>query len=192
MTEITGVNGYIASRVAEAFLQAGYSVRGTARSKKSATALLTALSSHADKLEIVEVPDITAPGAFDAAVQDVDAVAHLASPVSLTFIDPEPVLQTAVNGTTEILKSAIKASTIKSFVLMSSYAALLATPPTGKDITLNEEGWNNWAERLCEKLGKNTPGPAIYAASKAATEKAFWKFKDENKPIFTMTTINPW
>lgn len=66
---VTGANGYIAARTVEAFLQAGHSVRGTVRSKSSAKDLVDALSQYADRLEIVEVPDITAPGAFDGAVK---------------------------------------------------------------------------------------------------------------------------
>jgi nucleoside-diphosphate-sugar epimerase len=68
---ISGVNGFIASQTAKAFLNAGYSVRGTVRSKSSAEGLLRVLQHYveADRLEVVEVNDITQPGAFDTAVQ---------------------------------------------------------------------------------------------------------------------------
>jgi nucleoside-diphosphate-sugar epimerase len=68
---ITGANGYIASVTVGAFLDAGYSVRGTVRSLKSAQGLLKSLQSQVDaeRLEIVEVPDITVEGAFDEAVK---------------------------------------------------------------------------------------------------------------------------
>ena len=66
---VTGANGYIAARTAEAFLKAGYSVRGTVRSKSSAKDLVDALSEYAGRFELVEVPDITVPGAFDEAVK---------------------------------------------------------------------------------------------------------------------------
>ena len=66
---VTGANGYIAGSTIEALLDAGYSVRGTVRAKAKAHALLDALSRYGDKLEIVEVPDIAAPGAFDEAVK---------------------------------------------------------------------------------------------------------------------------
>lgn len=57
---ITGVTGYIASRTAEAFLQAGFNVRGTSRSVKSSQPLQAALSAYveAGRFEVVEVPDI--------------------------------------------------------------------------------------------------------------------------------------
>ena len=68
---VTGVNGFIATRTVEAFLKAGYSVRGTARSKPTTHGLLDSLPEYKDKIEIIEVPDITAPGAFDQAVKGI-------------------------------------------------------------------------------------------------------------------------
>lgn len=66
---VTGANGYIAGPVIEAFLKAGYAVRGTVRSRSSADPLVRALSAYEEDLEIVEVPDIVASGAFDSAVK---------------------------------------------------------------------------------------------------------------------------
>lgn len=68
---ISGVNGYIAARVAEAFLDAGYAVRGTVRNVASADGMKKVFAERqlAADFEVVEVKDITADGAFDAAVQ---------------------------------------------------------------------------------------------------------------------------
>lgn len=68
---ISGVNGYIASQTAKSFLDAGYSVRGTARSLASASNLIRALQLYVDagRFEVVEVKDIVVPGAFDEAVK---------------------------------------------------------------------------------------------------------------------------
>ena len=56
---ITGVNGYIASRTAEAFLNEGYHVRGTVRNTASSVGLKEALKPFVDigRLTIVEVKD---------------------------------------------------------------------------------------------------------------------------------------
>ncbi|KAM0439996.1 hypothetical protein ACHAPT_001098 [Fusarium lateritium] len=187
---VTGANGYIAGPVIAAFLEAGYAVRGTVRSRASANTLVKALSKHGDALQIVEVPDIVAPGAFNEAVKGVHAIAHLASPVSLSFDDPDPVLEAAIQGTRGVLESAITEPSIKSVVLMSSVAAVAAHD---KELPyrFTEADWNLGAVDLVKKLGKNAPGPLIYVASKAASEKAFWDFRDEKKPGFTMTALNP-
>jgi len=186
---ISGANGYIAGRTVEAFLQAGYHVRGTVRSLKSAKSLQSVLSRYSERLEIVEVPDITATGAFDDAVKGVTAIAHLASPVSLFYTDPEPVIRGAVAGTLSILESAAKEPSVKNFVLLSSVTAIMRNLDVPH--TYTEDDWNDFAEAMVAKQGKNTPGPVIYSASKTAGEKAFWQFAEEKKPSFSMTAINP-
>ncbi|KAF8847321.1 NAD(P)-binding protein [Acephala macrosclerotiorum] len=190
---ITGVNGYIASVTAKTFLEAGYAVRGTSRSKSSSEGLLKALHEYveAGRLEIVEVPDITIDGAFDEAVKGVHAIAHMASPVSFNFTDPDPIIKAALHGTNSVLASALKFGppTLQHVVLTSSIAAVVSTkePP----YIFTEKDWNNESLAEIERLGKETPGPHIYRGSKVASETAFWKFREENKPTFTMTAINP-
>ena len=70
---ITGINGYIAAHTAALFLQAGYAVRGTVRARTPALVdtLERTLGRYHDgtRLEVVEVPDIGAPDAFDGVVQ---------------------------------------------------------------------------------------------------------------------------
>lgn len=75
---ITGINGFIAAQVAAAFLRAGYSVRGSYHSQNPVPSQLldalrqeTAGSNDPDAsfVELVEMEDITRPGAFDKAVK---------------------------------------------------------------------------------------------------------------------------
>lgn len=76
---ISGVNGYIASVTAKAFLDAGFRVRGTSRSIRSSEPLLHGgLKSYADegRFEVVVVGDITLEGAFDEAVKGCEVIAH--------------------------------------------------------------------------------------------------------------------
>lgn len=71
---ITGINGYIASRTAQTFLEAGYSVRGTVRSFPSAKGVQDVFKDYVKvgKLSFLEVPDITKSGAFNEAVKGED------------------------------------------------------------------------------------------------------------------------
>ncbi|RGP77502.1 hypothetical protein FLONG3_4421 [Fusarium longipes] len=186
---VTGANGYISASIVEAFLKAGYAVRGTVRSKASADALVRALSSYGNDLEIVEVPDIIVPGAFDNAVKGAHAIIHLAAGVSLSFTDPDPILQVAIQGTEGVLESALNESSIKSVVLMSSIAAIAGIG--GETRRFTESDWNDAALTTVKELGKKSPSPLIYVASKVASERAFWKFRDEKKPSFAMTALNP-
>src|SRR6478735_4381148 len=72
---ITGANGYIASVAVHVFLQRGYRVRGTVRSITANTWMKTFFGSN---FELVQVPDISTPGAFDEALKDVNGVVHTA------------------------------------------------------------------------------------------------------------------
>ena len=67
---VSGINGFIASRIGYDLLKKGYALRGTSRSQHSADALINgAYKEYKGKVEMVAVPDMTIPGAFDAAVK---------------------------------------------------------------------------------------------------------------------------
>ncbi|TGJ82431.1 hypothetical protein E0Z10_g6345 [Xylaria hypoxylon] len=191
---ITGANGYIAAQTVGTFLKAGWAVRGAVRDLNSKTvrelAAHLAAEQEAGNFELVVVPDIRAPGAFDEAVQGVQAIAHLATPMAFDTGDVEYVIGTAVQGTLSILESALKAGeSIKSFVLMSSIAAVRMTAPAPK--TFTEEDWNTESEAAVKEAGEKAYGPMIYAASKAASERAFWDWVKRKEPPFGATALNP-
>lgn len=108
----------------------------------------------------------------------------------MTFTDPEPVLKGAIEGTLRALEAAHKEPSVKSFVLMSSIAAVLSTKEG--PYTFTEADWNDQAEAVVAKLGKDAPSGMIYLASKTAAERTLWRFRDEKKPKFTITSVNPW
>ncbi|KAJ6263038.1 Dihydroflavonol-4-reductase [Drechslerella dactyloides] len=194
---VTGITGYIAGWVAKYFLDAGYIVRGTTRSKRSAQPLIDALVEKgyaASDIQIYEVADITVPGAFDAAVKDVEAIAHLATPVTLSASDPDPVIHTAVEGALSILRSAkAHGNALKTFVQMSSVVAVVnpREPAFKPPHVFDETNWNDASYQAIKQLGKNSPGPLIYGASKNESERAVWRFRDEEKPSFSVVSINP-
>jgi nucleoside-diphosphate-sugar epimerase len=115
----------------------------------------------------------------------------MASPVSFNFTDPEPVLHAAVDGTKSILSSAYRKAgpQLRAYVQTSSVAAITNDEPGHYIYT--ERDWNTVSLPKVARLGKNSPGPDIYRASKTASERALWEFRDEKKPSFTLTTINP-
>ncbi|GKT43445.1 putative uncharacterized oxidoreductase [Colletotrichum spaethianum] len=192
---VTGANGFIGARTVEAFLLGGYSVRAAVRSQNSAAGLLDALPSYASsgQLSTATVPDITAPGAFDKAVEGVTTIAHLASPVDFTNTNAEQVIGTALKGTLGILESAIEQPGLKSFVYMSSIVAIRGSSPQYQGRVVTEADWNDEAEEVLQKAGKDAAGHQIYVASKVKAERAFWEFREKNKSRinFSMTAINP-
>lgn len=67
---VSGINGYVASVIGLDLLKKGYTLRGTSRSTSSKAALLDGpYKDYADRFDVVAVPDIIIPGAFDEAVK---------------------------------------------------------------------------------------------------------------------------
>jgi nucleoside-diphosphate-sugar epimerase len=117
--------------------------------------------------------------------------------MSLNFSDPEPVINTAVQGVRSVLDSAHLAagaglSTVKSFVLLSSIAAVIGKKPDDNAAYIfTEADWDNVSQNEVARLGKQTPSMMIYKASKTTAERAMWDFQRDEKPTFTMTAVNP-
>ena len=114
---VTGINGFIGGHVADQFLEAGYNVRGTARTISRADTIKQCLTEKHGKgrLEVVAVPAIAIDGAFEEAVKGmssnhvpdihihpnltgVSAVAHVASNVSFDE-DASKVIPHAISAT---------------------------------------------------------------------------------------------
>jgi nucleoside-diphosphate-sugar epimerase len=79
---ITGITGYIASTIGMLALSKGYSIRVTSRSESNVAALREGpYKPYVSRVSIVEVPDITVPGAFDSAVKGTPLHLSLSSPI---------------------------------------------------------------------------------------------------------------
>jgi nucleoside-diphosphate-sugar epimerase len=111
------------------------------------------LLPKSDNLESVIVPDIIAPNAFSAAVKDVNAIVHVASPYTFNVQNYEDLLIPAREGTLNVLKSAAKEPSVQRVVITSSYAALnqFGTDPYAEPpIKYDESFWNpiTWEQAL--------------------------------------------
>jgi len=188
---VTGASGFIAAHAVEAFLDAGFPVRGTVRSDDKGEFLKNLFKDKKQKFEYVIVKDIGEDNAFDEAVKGVDAVAHMASPFHFNAEEPSELFIPAINGTVGVLKSIKKNNPdVKRVVITSSVAAVMDStlkPPH----TFTEKDWNTISPAACEKDGKNASGSDKYRASKTLAEQAFWKFIKDEKPSFDGVTINP-
>ncbi|PIL27409.1 hypothetical protein GSI_10557 [Ganoderma sinense ZZ0214-1] len=90
---------------------------------------------------------------------DVDAIAHVASPVYLSDGEPSEVIDPAVQGTRTVLASALlHRARIRRVFITSSAAAL----SSGTEVDLvgrtsnriDESSWNNYSVQHCEEKGK--------------------------------------
>ncbi|KAH9918743.1 NAD(P)-binding protein [Epithele typhae] len=172
---VSGANGYIAVWVVKTLLDRGFTVRGTVRAESKGAHLRTLFADAGDKLELVVVEDITVPGAFDAAVQGVDAILHTASPFHFHADDPAELITPAVAGTTGILASAAAHAgpRLQRVVVTSSCAAVL-TPGDASGRAFAEADWNEASVRAVEAAGRAAPPAEKYRASKTLAERAAW------------------
>jgi nucleoside-diphosphate-sugar epimerase len=176
---LTGANGFVGSHILDQLLSHGISVRSIVRSQSKAQQVLSDFPNYGSQLDFGIVPDITAPGAFDQAVQSTppfDGVIHTASPFLYRVIsDNREFLDPAIKGTLEILKSVkAHAPTVKRVVITSSCAAIIdfsaptvTTPPK----VYTEEDWNptTWDGALT-----GTPNNAYQASKKFAELSGEW------------------
>jgi len=121
----------------------------------------------------------------------VHAVAHVASIMSFDK-DPAKVIPPTVNATTSILNSCLSIPSIKNFVYTSSSAAI-SMPKPNVPCAYDSNSWNNEDVKAAWKSAPWDEGHqwTVYAASKTEAEKALWKFRDEEKPQFSINSVLP-
>ncbi|KAG9037059.1 methylglyoxal reductase (NADPH-dependent) gre2 [Tulasnella sp. JGI-2019a] len=185
---VTGASGFIAASCCQELLRRGFNVRGTVRSKEKGEYLVKLFENEPGKFEFAIVEDMQLPNAYDEAVRGVDAVEHVASPVtgSAWAGEPEEALRPAINGTLGVLESLKKhAPGVKRVVVTSSMAAI------GKELT--PSSWNQAAVDEVNKSGKAAALGMKYSASKVLAERAAWEFVEKNRGEigFDLVTICP-
>ncbi|KAI1774804.1 aldehyde reductase [Hypoxylon cercidicola] len=191
---VTGVNGFIGSHIVDQFLQRGYCVRGTVRSVSRDQWLKDHFEKQygPGKLELVEVPDMTAVGVYDDIVKGASGFVHVAAPLMSTP-DANEAIQFVVDSTLRFLESAAKEPGMKRAVLTSSSGALVSATPN-KVFTIDSNMWNEAAvEAAISSPDENTFKQMgnVYAASKTKGEQAAWQWMRENNPSFALNTILP-
>ncbi|KAJ7961633.1 cinnamoyl-CoA reductase 1-like [Quillaja saponaria] len=164
MVCVTGASGYIASWLVKLLLCRGYTVKASVRdpndSKK--TAHLLSLEGAKERLHLFKA-NLLEEGSFDSAIKECEGVFHTASPFYIDVTDPQAeLLDPAVKGTLNVLKSCAKAPSVK------------------RDFV--DETWFS-DPQFCRESG------LWCVLSKTLAEDAAWKFVNENN--IDMITINP-
>ncbi|XP_062115469.1 phenylacetaldehyde reductase-like [Humulus lupulus] len=173
---VTGGSGYIASWLVKLLLQRGYTVKASVRNPNDPkkTEHLVALDGAKERLRLFKA-NLLEEGSFDSAIIGCDGVFHTASPVIHSANDPQAdIIEPAVKGTLNVLRSCAKASSVKRVVITSSMTAVFENDkPLTSDVVVDETWFSD--PDFCERT-KNW-----YAASKTLAEKAAWDFAKENK-----------
>lgn len=182
---VTGGSGYIASWLVKLLLHRGYTVKATVRDPNDPkrTEHLLNLDGAKERLHLFKA-NLVEEGSFDPVVDGCESVFHVASPVLLgTNIDPQAdLIEPAVKGTLNVLKSCAKFPSVKRVILTSSMASVaFSGKPLTPDVVVDETWFSDSAFCVSNKLW--------YMASKTLAEEAAWKFAKEKG--IDMVTINP-
>ncbi len=178
---LTGITGFIAKHVALQLLQAGHTVRGTARSPSRLTEVQAALAPHLpagarDRLSVVRA-DLMSDDGWAEAARGCEVLMHTASPFPIRQpTDADELVRPAVDGTLRAMRAA-HAAGITRMIVTSSVAAVFDERKGG---TQDESDW----------LDPDAPGTVPYSLSKLRAEQAAWAFAKDH-PGVALTTINP-
>ncbi|KAI0042207.1 NAD-P-binding protein, partial [Auriscalpium vulgare] len=181
---VTGASGFLGSQVVDQLLDAGFYVRGTARSK-SAPRVSASYESFGDRFRTVIVEDL-ATSDLTEAFEGVDAVIHVASPMARSA-PPDILIKTAVDGTTRILEAAVAAHAQKA-VITSSIVALATLEHLSTSVTIGTDDWSPLTHK--DALQSDASASLVYAASKALADRAAWAFA-QGHPALSVTSIYP-
>ena len=179
---ISGITGYIGSRLAVDLLNAGYRVRGTMRDARKAEQIRKAIGQHADlnRLEIVSA-DLLDAESWKPAVEGCSHVMHVASPFfAAEPKNPEDLIQPAVQGTLNVIQAADQAG-VKRVVLTSSMAAIVFGLDHNPQEPIDETRWTP-----VDHKDSNS-----YIKSKTLAERAAWDYVAAHPSAPELVVINP-
>nr|AFK47425.1 unknown [Lotus japonicus] len=176
---VTGASGYIASWIVKFLLEHGYTVRATVRdlSNPNKVEHLVKLDVAKERLQLFKA-DLLEEGSFDSVIQGCHGVFHVASPVLMFVEDPQAeLIDPAVKGTLNVLKSCAKSPSVKRVVLTSSTSAVLFNGRPKSPEVVVDETWFSDPDFLRESKFFHK----WYTLSKTMAEDTAWKFAKENK-----------
>ena len=178
---VTGGSGFIAGHCILQLLDAGRSVRATLRSTSREASVRETLqqagATNLDRLEFVAA-DLTSDDGWDAAMDGVDAVLHVASPVMPGQVkDEQTVISPAREGAVRVIEAARRAGARRVVLTSAFHAAGFGHGPV--DHVFTEDDWSPL----------DGPGMDAYGRSKVLAERAAWDAVADGGP--ELVTILP-
>ncbi|KAF3948173.1 hypothetical protein CMV_025796 [Castanea mollissima] len=181
---VTGGTGFIAAYLVKTLLEKGHTVRTTVRDPGDVgkVGFLLEFNGAKERLKIMKA-DLRIEGSFDEALQGVDGVFHVASPVLVQYDDniQETMINPCIKGTLNVLSSCSKASSVKRVVLTSSCSSIRYRDDVQQVSPLNESHWSD--PDYCKRYN------LWYAYAKTLAEKEAWRIAKENG--MDLVVVNP-
>ncbi len=167
-TLVTGANGFVAAHLMSQLLEKGYEVVGTVRSQKKAPTIFPEVTYRE--------ADLTKAEGWKEAMEGIDVVFHVASPLGGDNPNDPKLIDIAVAGVENVFAGAHQAG-VKRIIMTSSQAA--CTPESSTRGVIDESFWTD---------PKNKEINA-YRQSKLFAEKRAWELAKEYD--MQLTTILP-
>ncbi len=174
---VTGASGYIGGFIIKQLLAEGWTVRGTIRNLAKADTVRKTLA--APDLELFAV-DLGSDAGWAEAMQGVDYVQHIASPIpDREPKDAQELIGPAREGALRALRFA-KAAGVKRVVMTSSMAAIAYGHPEPRPV-FTEANWTDAA----------SPDAYAYIRSKTIAERAARDWMAADGGGLEYVSINP-
>ncbi|RAK79332.1 NAD(P)-binding protein [Aspergillus fijiensis CBS 313.89] len=185
---LTGAKGFVGSHILQQRLDQGYSGRAVVRSQSKAGCVRLDHPNAGSRLDVVIVPDITAPEAFDRTLDStppvIDTVIHTAAPYLYGAANTSRTLWIQ---TFRVLLNC-RGQTI--IVVTISCAVVIDFNPMagGSARTFTSADWNpvTWEEAVT-----TNDHSGAYCASRRFAELAAWDFVKPQEPPFDLVVLCP-
>ncbi|XVF34098.1 hypothetical protein REPUB_Repub18cG0028100 [Reevesia pubescens] len=194
---VTGATGYIGSWLVKLLLERGYKVHATVRNPEKAIHLLS-LWTGCDRLRLFKA-DLLEEGSFDEAIKGCNGVFHVAASMEFDVNTNENIeayvrsniIDPAVKGTENLLKTCLKSKSLKRVVLTSSISTITAKDSNGNWRPVVNESCQTTIDHVLNAKASGW----VYALSKLLTEEAAFKFANDNGidlvSVITTTVAGP-
>ncbi|OQU96591.1 hypothetical protein CLAIMM_02650 isoform 2 [Cladophialophora immunda] len=158
-------------------------LRSLARSEASLRSRYASQVSEG-RLSFVEIPDMTAPHAFDEPASKADAIIHIATPLTL-----DNLMETTIKPSWAIVHNVLSAAQksagrMRRVVVTGSMVATMRIEDLYSDKTVSDESWNPITLEEAELNPLNA-----YCYSKVSAEKKAWEFMKETPRPFDLVVL---
>ena len=177
---VTGGTGFLAGWTIRRLLEKGYSVRTTVRSMSKSESVLAMLQhENVDTAALTfAVADLTKADGWAEAMNGIDYVLHVASPLGGNNHEDPALIPIAKSGVENVFSAAIKAS-VKKIVMTSSEAANYQDKKDSNP-AVNEDFWTDM----------NNKWITNYQRSKIIAERTAWEMIEKQSQT-KLATILP-
>lgn len=162
---VTGGTGFLAGWILRKLLEKGYEVRTTVRSEKKIASVQDTLKK--ENVDIANlsfaIADLTKKEGWKEAMEGIDVVLHVASPLGGNNMEDPSLIPTAKSGVENVLSAALEAGVDK--IVMTSSEAACYPGRKYKKPTADETFWTD----------ENNKEITNYMRSKIVAEKRAWE-----------------